>query len=52
MSPFYLSGIYNTLKTAINLLPKSKNLGKVMKDYLLYGAYNEGWGSILLKLGL
>ena len=23
-----------------------------MKDYLLYGIYNEGWGTILLKIAM
>lgn len=51
-SQHYLVGIYNTLTTSIKLLPKSKNLGKVMKDYLLHGVYNDGWGNILLRIAL
>lgn len=38
-SPHYIAGILNTLTKAIELLPRSKHLPKVMKDYLLYGTY-------------
>jgi hypothetical protein len=51
-SPYYIAGIQKTLTKAIELLPPSKYLPKVMKDYLLYGSYCEGWGNILLNIAL
>lgn len=51
-SPYLTAGISNTLQSAIELLPPSKHLQKVLKDYLLYGSYNEGWGNILLSIAL
>ena len=52
ISPYYLTGIANALNSSIQLLPPSKHLHKAMKDYLLYGTYNEGWGNILLTIAL
>jgi hypothetical protein len=51
-SNYYQVGVSNTLNSAIQLLPPSKYLHKVMKDYLLYGSYYEGWGNILLNIAL
>lgn len=51
-SQHYILGIIGTLSCALNLLPHSKYLHKVMKDYLLFGTYCEGWGNILLKIAL
>jgi hypothetical protein len=52
VSPYYVAGVASTLSSAIQLLPASKHLHKVMKDYLLYGSYYEGWGNILLNIAL
>lgn len=51
-SQHYILGTLSTLSCAIKLLPSSKYLHKVMKDYLLFATYCEGWGNILLKIAL
>jgi hypothetical protein len=51
-SPLHTEGLYNTLKTAFELLPASKKLSKILTDYLVNGTYNEGWGLIVLRVAL
>jgi hypothetical protein len=39
-SSHHSAGLAETLKVSISLLPESKNLPKILKEYLMNGTFN------------
>lgn len=51
-STLHSQSLYETLKLSIDLLPPSKNLRRILSEYLMDGSYTQEWGVIVLKVAL